>query len=260
MKNIVQRNPRIKFEVYMHMYSDLHLAPFSSVKNGENNATLDSPDDIRALLDEGDIPAMLTTSSQSMFDESELSWLQQSDMSFFQNYPFQTLQNMFRQGNSLREAFLYRQKHNNHWNDNHNNMYIFARSDTFLTTLVDIPCSSDLGSTDVVVPSWGSWSGINDRFAIAGPDAAKVYASKIEGWKEAVLARRSNPEALPSFRNSETLLKNWLLGNRLNVTELEDDRAWNLLRVRADGRIEPKDGGRGKVIFVPTAAGSDRIR
>ena len=66
---------------------------------------------------EGDIPAMLTTSSQSMFDESELLWLQQSDMSFFEDYPFQTLQNMFLQKNSLRKAFLYRQKHNNHWND-----------------------------------------------------------------------------------------------------------------------------------------------
>eukprot|EP00957_Ditylum_brightwellii_P187864 14303560-Ditylum_brightwellii.AAC.1 len=36
----------------------------------------------------GDIPVILTTSSQSMFEESELSWLQQSDTSFFEDYPF----------------------------------------------------------------------------------------------------------------------------------------------------------------------------
>lgn len=40
------------------------------------------------------------------------------------------------------------------------------------------------------------------------------------------------------FRNAETLLKIWLLGNKLNVIELEDDWAWALLRLRADGRIE----------------------
>ncbi len=67
-----------------------------------------------------------------------------------------------------------------------------------------------------------------------------MYATKIEGYKEAILARRSNP-AQASFRNAETLLKMWLLGNELNVTEHEDNKAWALLRLRAGGQIEARD-------------------
>mmetsp|Transcript_36955 Transcript_36955/g.75332 ORF Transcript_36955/g.75332 Transcript_36955/m.75332 type:complete len:392 (-) Transcript_36955:35-1210(-) len=249
--NIIARNPWVKFEVYMHMYSDLHQKPFSNSKNGEHNSTLDSPDDIRAILDndKGDIPVMLTTSSQSMFEESDLSWLQQSDTSIFEDYSFQTLKNVFRQGNSLREAFFYGQKHSIKSNDD--TVYIFARSDTFLMSPVDIPCSFNLGNTDIITPRWTSAWGYNDRFAVAGPDAANVYATKIEGYKQGILARRSNPEALPSymnpetplklFMNSESLLRDWLLGNKLNVTEHEDERAWALLRVRSDRRIETGD-------------------
>jgi len=242
MKNIVQRNPLMKFEVYMHMYSDLHKESFSNARNDEISTNLDSPDDIRVILDEAEaegIPTTLTTSSQSIFDESGLSWIQQSDTSFFPNYIFTTLQHVFHQGNSLREAFSCYQKHNNHWNDNHH-VYIFARSDTFLMSPVDIP--SVVGSFDVILPSWQSWHGYNDRFAVAGPDAAKVYATKIEGYTEAILDRRSQPESEDEpFRNAETLLKIWLLGNKLNVIELEDDWAWALLRLRAGGQIEPKD-------------------
>lgn len=239
MKNIVQRNPQMKFEVYMHMYSDLHQKPFSNARNDERSTNLDSPDDIRAILNEAEgIPTMLTTSSQSIFEKSELSWIQESDTSFSRNYSFNTLLNVFRQGNSLREAFFTLQKYKNNWNDNHH-VYIFARPDTFLMSPVDIPTS--VGSFDVIVPSWDSWYGYNDRFAVAGPDAAKVYATKVEGYKEAILACRRWHIFDASFKNSETLLKSWLLENELNVTELEDDWAWALLRVRADGRIEPKD-------------------
>ena len=236
----------MKFEVYMHMYSDLHQQPFSNAKNDEINTNLDSPDDIRAILDEAEaegIPTMLTTSSQSIFDKSELlSWIQQSDTSFFQHYTFTTLQNVFRQGNSLREAFFCYQKYNtNHWNDNHH-VYIFARSDTFLMSPVDIPSEIGVGSVDVIIPSWHSWDGYNDRFAVAGPDAAKVYATRVEGYKEAILARRSHPEPeVEPFSNAETLLKIWLDQNKLNVTEHVDDWAWALLRLRANGKIQFRD-------------------
>ena len=108
---------------------------------------------------------------------------------------------------------------------------------------VDIP--SVVGTFDVILPSWQSWHGYNDRFAVTGPDAAKVYATKVDGYRDSILARRSQPEPEEEedepFRNAETLLKIWLLGNKLNVIELEDDWAWALLRLRADGRIEPRD-------------------
>ncbi len=184
MQNIIMRNPRIQYEVHMHMYSDLHQNPFSNSRNNEHNATIESPDEIRATLDKGDIPVMLNTSSQTMFEKSSLSWLQESDISFFHHsYSFLTLQNMFRQGNSLREAFQYQQKHSIHSNDDI--VYIFARSDTFLMSPVDIPCSGLGNHTEMIVPRWSSELGYNDRFAVAGQDAAKVYASKIEGYKKA---------------------------------------------------------------------------
>ena len=188
---------------------------------------------------------MLTTSSQSMFEESDLSWLQQSDLPFFWGYHFETVKNVFRQGNSLREAFpfLYEEiKHSNNPNDD--TVYIFVRSDTFLMSPVDIPCSFNLGNTDIIIPRWASWGGYNDRFAIAGPESAKVYATRIEGYKQAILARRRKIKlglGLGPERNSERMLRDWLLGNKLNVTEHEDIRAWALLRVRADQSIDHQD-------------------
>uniref|UniRef100_A0A7S2P872 Uncharacterized protein n=1 Tax=Skeletonema marinoi TaxID=267567 RepID=A0A7S2P872_9STRA len=247
--NIIARNPWVKFEVYMHMYSDLHQKPFSNSRNNERNATLDSPDDIRELLDkdEGGTQVMTMTSSQSMFEESDLSWLQQSDLPFFGDYPFETLKNIFRQGNSLKEAFFYGQKHHNNSNDDV--VYIFARSDTFLMNPVDIPCSFNLGNTDIIIPRWQSWEGYNDRFAIAGPDAAKVYATKNEGNKQAIVARRSKNKRKPVM-NAERMLRDWLLENKLNVTEHEDERAWALLRLRADRSIAPGDLGAFKFKLV----------
>jgi len=150
----------------------------------------------------------------------------------------EALKNIFRQGHSLKEAFFYGQKHYNNSNDD--TLYIFARSETFLMSPVDIPCSFNLGNTYIITPRWMSFGGYNDRFAIAGPESAKVYATKIEGYKQAILARRSNNQKKPLL-NSESLRRDWLLGNKLNVTEHEDDRAWALLRLRADRSIAPLD-------------------
>jgi hypothetical protein len=219
------------------MYSDLHQLPFSSTRNALQNATLESPDVIREILHNGGVPAWITTSSQSMFDELELSWLQQSDTLFFDKYPLQTLQNMFRQGNSLRESFLYLQDQRTYSNDI--DVYIFARSDTILLTPIDINCSG-IVDNEIWVPSWGGFMGINDRFAIAGPIAAKVYASRIEGYKEELLARRNSTKALHPFHNSEMLLRNWLNKNLLNVTQMGEEWA-KLSRVRADGRLDHSD-------------------
>jgi hypothetical protein len=170
-----------------------------------------------------------------MFDKWELSWLKESDTLFFNKYPLQTLQNMFRQGNSLRESLRYLQYQRKCDID----VYIFARSDTILLTPIVIP-SSGIGDNEIWVPSWGGWSGINDRFAIAGPIAAKVYASRIEGYKEELLARRNSTKALHPFHNSETLLRNWLNKNLLNVTQMGEEWA-KLSRVRADGRLHHSD-------------------
>jgi len=123
---------------------------------------------------------------------------------------------------------------------------------------VDIPCSFNLGNTDIIIPRWQSWQGYNDRFAIAGPESAKVYATKNEGYKQAILARRSDNQKKPVM-NSERMLRDWLLGNKLNVTKHEDVRAWALLRVRAGRSIEQKDVGRGNEYHVSTISASDNL-
>ncbi len=248
MENIVRRNPQISIKVIMHMYSDLHQGQVSlSKRNKEENVTLESPADIWAVLEKEGVPAGLTTSPQSNFDKSELTWLQQSDTSGFWSIAFDSLQNVFRQGNSLRESSLHLLRdQKNHSNDI--DVYIFARSDTLLLTPVDIPCSG-LSDDEIWVPSWASWLGVNDRFAMAGSDAAKNYANKIVGYKEAVIANR-NTIAAKDFqqrhtwensllRNSETLLKKWLLENKLNVKQIDE---WaKVCRVRGDGRINRLD-------------------
>lgn len=165
MENIVRRNPQISIKVIMHMYSDLHQGPVSlSKRNKEENVTLESPADIWAVLEKEGVPAALTTSPQSNFDKSELTWLQESDTSGFVGFAFDSLQNVFRQGNSLRESSLHLLRdQKNHSNDI--DVYIFARSDTLLLTPADIPCSG-LNDDEIWVPSWASWLGVNDRFAM----------------------------------------------------------------------------------------------
>jgi hypothetical protein len=256
IQNIIKQNPQIEeFEVYMHMYEDLHQHPFSNSKNGELNETLESPDDIRAVFDnennEVHIQAKLTTTSQAKFDELELTWLQESDKTFFYNYSLTTVKNVFRQGNSLREAYNYLLTEKRKEQSNNDiDVYIFARPDTFLMSPIDVPCLG-LGDDEIWVPSRNSWWGINDRFAIAGSHAANVYANRIYGYKDAVLARRINlieielgmreTVGIPpqQFNNSETLLRTWLLGN--NVKIIPQMEKWaKLLRVRAGGRILPK--------------------
>lgn len=252
MRYIVQRNPKVHFEAYIHMYSDLHKQTLSSVRNKVSvpDARPQSPDVVRNILNNGSIPFRMTTSRQSTFDEVDLSpWLQYHDTKSFQSgYPFQTLQNMFRQGNSLKKSYetieennmIYLPDQKEYSNDI--DFYIFARSDTVLLTPIDIPCSG-IGENEIWVPSWASHSGINDRFAIAGPNAAKVYASRMEGYKEAILLRRKVDGRQPKdlmWHNSESLLKMWLKMNLLNVTQM--DGGWGKVsRVRAHGIVAPED-------------------
>eukprot|EP00579_Thalassiosira_antarctica_P002967 CAMPEP_0201906514 /NCGR_PEP_ID=MMETSP0902-20130614/57061_1 /ASSEMBLY_ACC=CAM_ASM_000551 /TAXON_ID=420261 /ORGANISM="Thalassiosira antarctica, Strain CCMP982" /LENGTH=141 /DNA_ID=CAMNT_0048440653 /DNA_START=679 /DNA_END=1104 /DNA_ORIENTATION=- len=97
----------------------------------------------------------------------------------FADLNVQTLMNVFRQGNSMKAAFLsasfafeiqQQKQQQRHGCD----MYIFVRSDTLLLSPIDIPCSG-LGDRDIHLPSWHTFGGDNDRFALAGPIAAIVY-------------------------------------------------------------------------------------
>jgi hypothetical protein len=60
-------------------------------------------------------------------------------------------------------------------------LYLFVRPDLRYLTPIRItdlaPCLDEPSS--LLVPSWHSWGGLNDRFALAGPVAAQTYATRI---------------------------------------------------------------------------------
>ena len=84
-------------------------------------------------------------------------------------------------------------------------------------------------SADIVLPGWHKWGGVNDRFAIATPKAARAYMGRL----------RMLPDFISdnSHFQSELLLHYVLKRARLRIAEI-DTRAE---RVRADGQVEQRD-------------------
>eukprot|EP00579_Thalassiosira_antarctica_P028264 CAMPEP_0202025900 /NCGR_PEP_ID=MMETSP0905-20130828/57558_1 /ASSEMBLY_ACC=CAM_ASM_000554 /TAXON_ID=420261 /ORGANISM="Thalassiosira antarctica, Strain CCMP982" /LENGTH=333 /DNA_ID=CAMNT_0048588951 /DNA_START=223 /DNA_END=1221 /DNA_ORIENTATION=+ len=259
IQQIVKRNPHVCFKAHMHMYNDLHQKPFINIRNEEKNGKIESPESIQAILDaEGGIPAQLSTSSQSTFDEANLSWMHEN---ITQNFPtknklnLQTMMNVFRQGNSMKEAFISasfafelqkQQEQQRHGYD----MYVFARSDTLLITPIDIP-RSGIGDRDLHIPGWHRWGGGNDRFALAGPIAANIWVSaKGNVFREMILDPGETLRSMEkkgrtgwngTLGNPEKMLRLWLDANdSLNVTRGGKDWA-HVIRVRMGGVLQRKD-------------------
>lgn len=259
-KHVVQRNPHICFKIHMHMYNDLHQTPFNNKRSSEKGAKLQSPEDIASILNTtGGIPSKLVTSSQLHLDRSELSWMQNDITEHLADLNLQTMMNVFRQGNSMKEAFTsaffaFELQHNHERNRHGYDVYVFARSDTLLITPIDIP-KSGVGDHDLYVPSWHNFGGENDRFAVAGPTAANVWvAAKLDVFKEMVLnpaltlnlfEKKGSQERpygwVGKLANPEKMLRFWLEANdELNVTR--GDNQWaNLIRVRSRGMLHQPD-------------------
>ena len=85
------------------------------------------------------------------------------------------------------------------------------------------------GKGDLIVPSWQSWGGLNDRFAFCTARSARIYASRIRLLTEACADMRT--------LHAEQFLRYIVACHRLRVglTELR------AVRVRADGQIAPND-------------------
>ncbi|KAL7475565.1 hypothetical protein ACHAW6_001480 [Cyclotella cf. meneghiniana] len=245
VRNIIDRNPDIDFEVHMHMYADLSV--IFTPRNGELNATLDTPVTIRSILkSEGNIPIYFTTSSQNEYDMSLVSWLGKDTL---YDYDVHTTMNIFRQGNSMKEAYLSASG-KDHLNltskergsrCENNTMYVFLRSDTLLISPIDIP-KQGIGGMDVYMPMWQAWPGhaYNDRFAVAGSFAATVYASaKSYGFQQMILEQRNKNESLQLLGTPERMLKHYLDKHNLNITLIPD---WaKLLRIRGGGGMNDRD-------------------
>ena len=244
-RNIVERNPHVDFEVHLHMYSDIDKV--STPRNQENNEAVEKIGSVHKILHTADIPAKIVTSSQKEFDNTLFSWMNKTDTLY--DYDLASTMNIYRQGNSIKEAFLSASMQislnttsESYARCGHEMVYIFARSDTLLLSPIDIP-QSGLGNAEVHVPRWHSWVTVtyNDRFALAGPMAAKVYAAaKSFGFKEMVIEQKKKPESpLSSLGTAERMLRVWLDKHDLNVTVVPN---WaRLLRLRGGGRIHARD-------------------
>ena len=182
MRYIVYQNPHIrKIEAFMHMYSDLHLSGFTNAKNNEINVTTQSPSDIQRVLNNSigvgnqnyTIPVRLVTSSQREYDETGLAWVEERDLEHFSGFSIDTLKNLFRQGNSIQQAYILENATSDMMK---NKTFVFLRSDTLLVSPIDIPCSG-LPPEEIHIPSWQSkgFPAYNDRAAIAGSTAAYKY-------------------------------------------------------------------------------------
>ena len=250
-RNIVERNPHVDFEVHLHMYSD--LLSVNTPRNWEINAVIDTHEKVQTILyNAEDISTKIITSSQAEFDTTLLSWLNKSNTLY--DLDIHSTMNVFRQGNSMKEAFLSAsgQTHLNSTKDRegrcgYDMVYLFMRSDTLLLSPIDIP-HLGLDSKDIHIPLWQSWVGVtyNDRFALAGSLAANIYAaSKSVAFKEMVLDKKEKNEALEQLGTPERMLRLWLDKNSLNITVVPD---WaKLVRIRGDGRIPDRDAGEFKL-------------
>jgi hypothetical protein len=85
------------------------------------------------------------------------------------------------------------------------------------------------GKADLVVPSWQSWGGLNDRFAFCSVRAAKIYATRIQLVSEACREMRG--------MHAETFLAfiAECYGLRVALTDLR------AVRVRANGQVAAND-------------------
>ena len=82
---------------------------------------------------------------------------------------------------------------------------------------------------DIVLPGWHKWGGVNDRFAIGTPGAARTYMSRFRMLPNFI--------ADNSHFQSELLLHYVLTRARLRIGEM----GARAERVRADGNVEQRD-------------------
>ena len=260
LEHIVKPNPSIPFEAHMHMYSDLTL--FTNAKNNEVNVTTESPSDIQRTLNSSreklgqwntSLPMKLITSDQEQYDEN-LWWLEPTDVSQFTGLSFGTLKNIFRQGNSIQQAYvsasaqpLLIQK------IKYDRVYLFLRSDTLLVAPLILPCSG-LPKNEIHLPSWQTRGHpeYNDRAALAGSMAAYKYArAKTAPFRHYIIAARKEDgkgmlriprnrrTGLQILHNPEKMLKMYLDSDddgMLNIVE-RNDTDFQLIRVRSGGEF-----------------------
>jgi hypothetical protein len=253
VRNIIEQNPHVDFSVHLHMYHDLLMV--NTPRNGERGIPAETPERVLAMtrsLIEDSSSINFITSNQTAFDQTLSSWLGQSDRLY--DYDMITTMNIFRQGNSMKNAFPLalgsRLEGTRILSENvprcgNSSVYLFLRSDTLLISPITIP-QTGLQSNNIILPTWEAWRGAayNDRLAVAGPYAAEIYAeAKASGFKDMILNQKSKNSSLYDLGTPERMLKSYFdkKADQLNVTLV--DHWAKLLRIRTDGTINDRDKG-----------------
>ena len=248
------------------MYSDLRT--LTNTKNREINVTTEPPSYIKNVLMKSVIalkqrnvttPLKLITSSQDKYDES-LNWLQPTDVAQFADFSFDTLKNIFRQGNSMHQSFVSASAQSLLHNITSERVYFFLRSDTLLVAPVRIPCNR-ISKDELNIPSWQTLGNpqYNDRAALAGSLAAQKYAqAKLNPFQRYILLSRSEDDQkslhIPknirdgrrNLHNPEKMLKMYLdndVDTKLKIVEKDLDWA-QLIRIRSGGEFKFDDAKR----------------
>eukprot|EP01084_Bolivina_argentea_P084060 152134_1 len=103
---------------------------------------------------------------------------------------------------------------------------IFMRSDVIYSQPFDIAYFSMItNKNDVLIPNWGQWSGINNRFLLSSSDYGIKYGLKYEKMYEYSLDKQLH---------SETFEKDLLISYNANITEI----SLYFLIVRANGLVD----------------------
>lgn len=123
-------------------------------------------------------------SRQADFDET-LTWMTNTTDVYNNNHS--SLKNALRQANSLKLVFDAINM------DEEYDAYMFLRSDVYLYPLVNI---SELlkYKNKLVVPSWQTYGGVNDRVAFTcNRSFAQTYSRRGQGYEKILLSRKNPP-------------------------------------------------------------------
>jgi hypothetical protein len=154
-------------------------------------------------------------------------------------------------------------------------VFIFARSDTLLMSPIRIP-DGGLLSDEIWIPGWQTMAyEYVDRFAVAGANAAEVYArAKVDGFTSFIrnyngtITRENYNGTSAHFMEkealhcSEKMMKRWLDENELMVKRQKGwggkerwgkERWAQLIRVRSGGRLNERDAATFNITNVEVA-------
>jgi len=88
----------------------------------------------------------------------------------------------------------------------------------------------------ILIPEFGAWGGLNDRFAVGSPEAMVKYMLRGHDYK--VLHLTSQPGTHKKLTGEKYLAK-WVKQQRMKVRRIP----WTFARIRANGMIAERDEG-----------------